>query len=161
MANLRFCPGCVGGNYGRVRVDYAKIMNDFTDRGQFGPDIHALARATENFAEKLAPKRTGRLKKEHYRRVMPARGYQRDFWVGNRAGYAKFILGGTRPVITGRDGPMELRPIPYSWFRSDSPGRFKEEVSGQKAYNWLGLALKLALYVHSTGRLPKEFEGLG
>ena len=165
MANLRFCPGCRGGAYTRTRVDYARIMADFTDAGQFGPEIHALARQTQNYAEKLAPRRTGRMAKQHYRNIPPPRGYERYFFVGNRAGYAKFVRNGTANngagYITGNGGPMELRPIPYSWFRPDSPGRFKDRVKGQKAQDWLTLAIRLAVYVNLYGRLPDQFASLG
>lgn len=150
MVNLRFCPGCRGNSYTRTQVHYARIMEAFTDRGILGPDIRDLAREVEALAVKYAPKRTGRMAKEHYRVILPPRGYERDFYVGNKAGYARFVRGGTAGDGTGYitatgPGPMELRPIPYSWFRPDSPGRFQTQVKGQKGFDWLGMALRDAV----------------
>jgi hypothetical protein len=151
MANLRFCPGCRGGDYTRTQVHYGRIMDAFTDAKMLGPDILTLAREVEEEAVKRAPKRTGRMAKQHYRNVPPPRGYERWFWVGNRAGYARFVRGGTAGngtgYITGKvDGPfggvMLMRPAPYSYFGVDDQRRFQESVKGQKANDWLGLALK-------------------
>lgn len=150
-ANLRGCPNCNGtAGPGRIAVHYERIMAAFTDAGIFGPDIHALSREIRDVAEVTAPKRTGRMAKAHFINILPPRGYQRTFYVGNRMGYAPFVLGGTAGKGTGfidAKPPrlMELRPIPYSWFRADSPGRFRAQVRGQEPNNWLNMALRLAV----------------
>jgi len=138
MASLRGCPLCNGsGTLGRTRVRYAAIMDAFTDRGIIGPDILRLARATEEEGRRLSPVRTGRMRNLHYRVVLPPRGYERDFYVGTKAGYAHFVIDGTANKGAGFIRPtnhkeLELRPIPYSWFRPDSAGRFQKQVRGQK-----------------------------
>jgi hypothetical protein len=151
MANLRFCPGCRGGGFTRTQVHYNRIMEAFTNNGIFGPDILTLAREVEQEAVKEAPKRTGRMAKNHYRSVPPPRGYERWFFVGNRAGYARFVRGGTAEngagYITGNEGGlyngvMLMRPAPYSYFGVDDTRRFQRQVKGQKANDWLGRALK-------------------
>lgn len=157
MVNLRGCPGCQGGGYTRTKVHYARIMEAFTDRGILGPDILSLARETEDMARKYSPVRSGRMKALHYRVVMPARGYERDFFVGTKAGYGRFVRGGTAGdgtgYITGKTGPMELRPAPYSYFGVNDPRRFQDRVKGQKSNDWLGRALRDAVrYRMQTGR---------
>jgi len=93
MASLRGCPLCNGsGTLGRTRVRYAAIMDAFTDRGIIGPDILRLARATEEEGRRLSPVRTGRMRNLHYRVVLPPRGYERDFYVGTKAGYAHYTV---------------------------------------------------------------------
>jgi hypothetical protein len=125
-------------------------MEAFTDRGILGPDIRDLARETQRLAEAYAPVRTGRLRGAHYRTILPPRGYTRDFYVGNKMGYSNFVRQGTAGNGAGfinakGPGPMELRPIPYSYFRPDSPGRFRMQVRGQKGNDWLGEALRDAV----------------
>lgn len=152
MPSLRGCPLCTGGGIGRTKVNYAAIMQAFTDAGMFGPDIRDLARETEDLARKLSPVRSGRMRALHYRVIQPPVGYTRNFYVGTKAGYAPFVLGGTTgPIRAKGNKPMELRPIPYSYFRADSPGRFRMEVRGQKANNWLREALNRAVRTRLRG----------
>ena len=146
MPALRGCPNCTGNGVARTKVHYHRIMEAFTDRGLFGPDIRDLARETQDLAEIYAPVRTGKMKKAHYRVILPPRGYTRDFMVGNKMGYAPFVQHGTKGNGTGYimakpPRMMELRPIPYSWFRPDSPGRFQAAVKGQKGFDWLKMAM--------------------
>lgn len=151
MVNLRGCPQCKGGGgYTRTVVHYDRIMQAFTDRGMLGPDIRDLARETQQLAEVYSPVRSGRMKKLHYRRVNPARGYTRTFVVGNTAGYARFVRGGTAQNGAGyiyptRGAQLELRPAPYSYFAVGDPRRFQDRVKGQKGFDWLGMALNDAV----------------
>jgi hypothetical protein len=153
MPTLRFCPGCQGGGYTRTKVHYGRILEAFTDKGMFAPEIRMLARQVENLAVKYAPMRTGRLKGQHYRVILPPRGYTRDFYVGNKAGYARFVRNGTANEGTGfiyaRPPKMlALRPAPYSYFGVNDPRRFRTHVRGQKGFDWLGMALRDVMNWH-------------
>jgi hypothetical protein len=97
-------------------------------------------------AQTIAPRRTGRLRREHYAEphaVMP--GPSRSYVVGTHADYAIFLFG-TRPVIKPTSHEfLEMRPLPYSYFTVDQIGlRLRKEVHGQKPHkdrNWLKRAL--------------------
>jgi len=148
MVALRGCPLCTGAAGGlRVRVDYVKIMSEFTDRGMFGPDIRDLASEAEHLARMYSPKRTGKMRDWHYRNIQPARGYTRDFFIGNRAGYAKFVADGTKQngagyIMAKPPKLMELRARPYSRFAPSDPRRFRAVVHGQKGQgNWIRQAV--------------------
>lgn len=161
MASLRGCPMCTGSGPFRTKVHYARIADAFTDRGIFAPDIRDLAKEVEDHARKWSPVRTGRMRNLHYRLILPAHGYERDFYVGTRAGYAGFVLGGTAGngtgYITGKAGGkyhgiMLMRPAPYSWFGVNDSRRFQKQVKGQKAQdNWLVEAMRFVVRMKLSG----------
>jgi hypothetical protein len=153
----RFCPLCRGSGNVKTTVHYDRIAAAFTSRGMLNPEIQDLASDHLSLAKMLSPVRTGRMRNNHYKRVMPARGLHRDYHVGTRAGYALFVLGGTAGDGTGYITPkkgkeLELRPQPYSWFKVGSPGRFKTRVKGQKHQeNWLAIAGSEAMAYNGLG----------
>jgi hypothetical protein len=153
----KYCPLCRGGRNASIVVHYERIAEAFTDRGMLAPEIHDLAGDHLSFAKQLSPKRTGRMAGSHYKRVMPAVGYTRKYFVGVSAGYAKFVRFGTAGNGTGyivpkRGEMLELRPRPYSWFAPDNQGRFRQYVMGQKAQrNWLALAGSEAMAWNGLG----------
>lgn len=151
MVSLRGCPKCTGGGVGRVHVDYAAMLRSFKNGQQIGHNIQDLARGVERRAIQYAPRRSGKMKKAHYRVVQPPRGMTRNFFVGNKMGYAFFVQHGTKNNGAGYIYPrpprrvMELRPVPYSMFSAADPRRFQERVHGQEANNWLNRAMKDAV----------------
>lgn len=154
----KFCPGCRGSGNVRIIVHYERIAAAFTDRGMFAPEIHELADLHLKLAKQFSPARTGRMRREHYRWIEPAKGYTRKYSVGTRARYANFVLGGTKGNGTGlifaKDGgELELRPMPYSYFKASDEGRFRESVHGQAAQeNWLKTAGSEALAYFGLGK---------
>lgn len=156
MPKLRGCPKCTGTGVGKYWVDYAKMMEAFTDNGLFGPDIRDLARLAEEFAVKEAPVRGGKLKAAHYRVIQPPVGYSRRVIIGNKMGYAVFVQGGTKGNGTGLihakpPGLMELRPQPYSYFGANDGRRFRATVHGQKGNDWLKRGMKKAFLYYFEG----------
>jgi hypothetical protein len=165
----KYCPGCTGsGGNVKIRVNYAAIAKAFTEAGMFAPEIHELAAIHLKLAERLSPKRTGRMAASHYKRVMPAKGFTRDYFVGVGAEYARFVRYGTAGNGAGYIFPkthahLILRPAPYSYFGVNNPGRVQSKVHGQKAQrNWLGLAAGEAMAFMGLGRprFPELTEGL-
>jgi hypothetical protein len=153
----KYCPLCnnKGKNF-RYRIDEAQIRASFRDGGIVADDFSSLMRLHFLEAKSGAPVRTGRLRALHYSKMGPATAAPaRSYYVGTTAGYAKFLqgtAGGRSGRIRGKaagkyNGFMLLRPIPYSWFRPDSSGRFQKEVSGQNKHykaDWLIDAAKKA-----------------
>lgn len=150
MVSLRGCPKCTGGGVARVHVDYAAMLRSFKNGQQIGHNIQDLSRNVMIEAIKESPKRTYKLRNAHYRVVQPPIGMTRNFFVGNKMGYAYFVEHGTKGNGTGYIYPkaskeLELRPLPYSWFKVGDPGRFRGRVKGQAANPWLDRAMKKAV----------------
>lgn len=143
MVSLRGCPKCTGSGPVKHSVNYFAIADAFTERGMFAPDMRALKNEWERVARVFSPKRTRRLERAHYSVILPPRGYTRSIFVGNRMGYAKFPAFGTKGNGTGYisahpPGMLELRPVPYSYFKASDPRRFQAAVRGQKEQgNWI------------------------
>ncbi len=156
------CPLCNRKTGGlRWGVNYYEIEKYFTDAGQSAPHIRAVAHAMEDNARRLAPYRTGRLRNLHYNWIGNPKGLGRSFYVGTKAAYAKFLRGtkgnGSGYIYPKRGDELELRPIPYSWFKPGSPGRFRERVKGQKKHqraDWLDIAGQFTLYQFNLGPRP-------
>lgn len=145
-------------NY-RTIVYYDRIAAAFTDAGMLAPEIRELSSLHLKLAKDFAPKRTGRLKRLHYKWIGSAKGYGRTYYVGTKAPYAIFLrgtaAGGAGRIFPKNHKELELRPIPYSWFRGDSPGRFKTSVQGQPPHeqrDWLKLAGAEAMAYYGLGR---------
>jgi hypothetical protein len=153
----KFCPMCrhVGG--ASYSVDILKIHDSFKNGQMIGRQVNVIAAMHYREAQEKAPYRTGRLKREHYVDIHPVTaGPQRAYTVGTHVDYAIFLFGtagGRSGRITGKgdgkyNGLLLLRPIPYSWFKADSVGRFQKSVSGQNKHpdrNWLKRALLVVL----------------
>lgn len=154
----KFCPQCRGRGNVKTVVHYERIAQAFTDRGMFAPEIHDLANDHLKMAKFLSPKRTGRLSASHTRRVMPAVGVTRNYFIGTPVRYALFVGAGTAENGAGYIYPktephLILRPQPYSYFGVDNPGRIQSRVKGQKAQgNWLAMAGSEALAMNGLGR---------
>lgn len=154
------CPLCrkTGPNV-RTGVDYDAIQRSFNDGQMVGINMLILSEAHLREAKVLSPNRTGRMRAQHYKRPQPATpGPRRAWYVGTTARYAKFVIEGTKNdgaglIFPTRGEELELRPIPYSWFRPGSEGRFRESVHGQRSQtNWLKTSLIWAM--HSVGMIP-------
>jgi hypothetical protein len=133
----------VAGNF-RTRVNYGAIQESFTDKGMIAPDIRKVMNTHYDLAKKFAPYRTGRLRREHYKWMGMVMPYGRVYYVGTRAPYAIYLLGtkanGTGLILPKKGKELEIRPIPYSWFRIDNPDRFRASVHGQPRHesaDWL------------------------
>jgi hypothetical protein len=142
----KFCPYCRPSKNVSIRVNYTAIAAAFTDRGMLAPEIHQLSDIHKRFAVVLSPRRTGKMAGTHYKRVMPARGFGRSYYIGVSAGYAKFVRYGTAGngngyIMARPPRLMELRPRPFSWFAPGNPKRFQAVVHGQEEQgNWIGAA---------------------
>jgi len=152
MVQLRGCPLCSNKvPLGRTKVHYDRIVDAFTNKGMFAPDMYSIGREAVQEARKIAPKRTYRLANLHYYALPPNVGPQRWLYLGNKAGYAGFLLGGTAGNGSGyiypkRGEELELRPIPYSRFPAGDSRRFQPFVRGQRQKeNWLRIALNTAV----------------
>jgi hypothetical protein len=139
-------------------VYYERIAFAFTDAGMLAPEIRELADVHLKFAKVLSPSRTGRMRREHYKHIGPAKGFSRPYYVGTHATYARFVLLGTAGdgagFITPKKGKeLELRPVPYSYFAPGASGRFRTMVRGQHHQdNWLRQAGAEAIAFFGLGR---------
>jgi hypothetical protein len=150
----KFCPMCknVGGS--SISVDIPAIHRSFKNGHMIGNQIVLIAAQHESEARRLAPVRTGRLRREHYHKVFPVvTGPSRAYVTGTHVDYAIFLFGtagkGSGWITANSHEQLELRPHPYSWFVGmDNPGRFQDRVKGQKPHpkrNWLKRALLVVL----------------
>lgn len=119
----------------RTRVNYGAIQQSFTDRGMIAPNIQKVMNSHYTYAKQFSPYRTGRLRREHYKWMGTVQPYGRVYYVGTKVNYAIYLLGtkanGTGLILPKKGKTLELRPIPYSWFKPDSPGRIRASVHGQ------------------------------
>lgn len=173
----RYCPLCNKGGSGNGRwgVNLVEIEKAFSDAGMLAPDIRDLANDHLTEAIYLAPVRTGRLKREHYKWIgVPPGNFTRSYYVGTKAEYARFLLGtaggGAGFIYPKRGKFLEIRPAPYSWFspRETSAwgkvNRFKEKVRGQPRHpkaDWLAEAAEEAFALNGVSRLGGYKPGLG
>jgi hypothetical protein len=134
-----------------THVNVPAIRASFETGGNIGRNIAKMGYIHEEEAKKWAPYRTGRLRNLHFVNFGPVEPQiAKTYHVGTHADYAIFLLGtrgGRSGVITPTThGKLELRPIPYSWFKPDSPGRFRTSVSGQNRNAHAGW-LKKSLFI--------------
>lgn len=118
-----------------------------------GNQINIISGMHESEARRLAPYRTGRLKREHYSKVFPVKtGPRRSYVVGTHVDYAIFLFGtagkGSGYIRPTSHDQLELRPHPYSWFLAGDPERFRDQVKGKKPHpkrNWLKRSMLVVL----------------
>lgn len=149
----KFCPQCrnVGGS--SISVDVPAIHRSFKNGNMIGNNIVTIAAQHESEARRLAPVRTGRLRREHYHKVFPVvAGPSRAYVTGTHVDYAIFLFGtagkGAGWITPRSHKQLELRPHPYSYFLAGDPDRFQDRVKGQKPHkkrNWLKRALLVVL----------------
>ena len=159
MPSLRGCPLCTGSGGLRYRVNEANIRASF-QMGSVAANISLVANIHEKEARRLAPRRTGRLRNLHYRWVGPtSMAPSRHYWVGTKAGYAKFLWGtagnGSGYIYPKASKFLKLRPIPYSYFGADNPGRVRTRVKGQRRHDradWLQDAAREAFRIYGILR---------
>jgi len=158
------CPLCRHSGGVSTHVNVPAIRAAFETGGNIGRNIEKMGYIHERRAKEWAPYRTGRLRNLHFLNFGPVEPkIAKTYSVGTHADYAIFLLGtkgGRGGVITAHGGELELRPIPYSWFKPESPGRFRKEVSGQdrnaKA-SWLKQSLYITLVDMNVLTLSQAF----
>lgn len=147
MPQIIGCPQCWNNGkfgIGRWGVDEARIARDFGVGGQVNINFRLLAETHEILARERAPVRTGRLRRLHYRVITRTAMYGIRYYVGTKAGYARFLAGtagkGSGRIYSKSGEGLTLRPVPYSWFAADDPRRYRFSVQGQprhKKWDWL------------------------
>jgi hypothetical protein len=139
-------------------VDEAAIRRSFSFGNMVAAHLQDLMGDHYREAKRLAPYRTGRLRRLHYRRMGPASAAPaRTYYVGTTAGYAHFLWGtagkGAGRITSRSDiDLMEMRPMPYSYFTvAQKFERMRRSVQGQpehKRVRWLEIAARNAFIMN-------------
>ncbi len=138
-----------------VKVNRAGVRSLFVPGGQIYTKAVEIEKSVYSATRRAAPKRTGKLARSLRTSRVGSNGHGCNFqvWVdSNTAPYAKFVAGGTRPVITSHGPwPMRLYSAPG---RRIPPGKTKyvnwrlHWVSGQGANDFLDRGLVRGLRRH-------------
>lgn len=134
-----------GGSGVRVVIHDQVIYKRITN-GVALDHIRDIADTTVHLGRIGAPKRTGNLARSVGRSRGASSGPTRSsVKVTATAYYAKWVLLGTRDVITSRRGFDKKMALPagVGW-----PPIYAHFVSGQKANNFLARALNVAMHQH-------------
>jgi hypothetical protein len=106
-----------------------------TARGSVYQNMRFVAFGNVTIAQKLAPRRTGRMQKSIGYTITPAGKYQFRYTMTVGADYAIYTLEGTTgPIYPSNSKLLWVRPAPYSRYHSRTP---RISVEGQTGHNWL------------------------
>jgi len=121
----------------KVTVYYPQIQSLFDPTGDVWEWMGATGRENSLLAKRLAPSRTGALRKSiTWNRGRVKTPLHARYTVYTPNEYAIFVEEGTRPIIfsTTPGKNMIVRPEPHSWYRSPHP---RLAVRGQRGQHFM------------------------
>lgn len=121
----------------KVTVYYPQIQHLFDPTGDIWEWTGATGRENAQLAKRLAPSRTGTLRKSiRWNRGKVRAPLHTRYTVYTPIDYAWFVEEGTRPLIesTTPGKNMIVRPMPHSWYAKPHP---RIVVRGQRAQHFM------------------------
>lgn len=129
----------------KVTVYYNQIQSMFRETGEVWNFMRATGSQNAALAKRLAPRRTGALRKSIRWNMGRARApFECRYTVFSSLDYALYVEEGTRPIImsTTPGKNMIVRPRPYSWYRSPMP---RLAVRGQRGQHFLEYSMQMIM----------------
>lgn len=137
----------------RVSVNDTAIARAFVPGGMVWDNMRRFMLTTLSMGRIEAPVRSGELMRSLGQVLTPSGRNQCRGTLYADADHARYVVGGTRPLITGN---MKVRLAPHSYYTRPTssrgyPGVLRREVRGQRANDFLTRAVRRALRIHGVG----------